>query len=319
MSIYNPKIRRRRIIVVFSCGLLIIISLITFQQQIPTIAQIALTPKNYEKEYISALRHVVDVIPQNETLAATENYPQVEYFTDREVIVPWVKSERALVQFMWKNNCSYLLVPEDAREPKPYDTPLMIQLAKKPFEEISDIYAEYIAVPKRDTTPLLNNNTSSVPKPDNNNTRLNIDRSIKGEQFEKLFEKILDYNTERGILHLYKLRSNITSENLNIVTDNTRPILSVSLPINGTIMESEEFGVLRLNVTGSAEDADSNIKKVEVSIDGSHFELANPRAPDDWSTWSASDIVTEGTKRIMVRATDNADKRVWVPVFITIK
>jgi hypothetical protein len=80
-----------------------------------------------------------------------------------------------------------------------------------------------------------------------------------------------------------------------------------------------ELDVLPVNVTGSADDVDSNIKKVEISIGGSPFQLATPRAPDDWSTWSFSDFVTEGTKRIMVRATDNADKRVWVPVFITIK
>jgi hypothetical protein len=95
-------------------------------------------------------------------------------------------------------------------------------------------------------------------------------------------------------------------------------MLSVSLPVNGTTMEPE-FGVLRVNVTGSAEDADSKIKKVEISFGGLPFKLANPRAPNDWSTWSASDIITEGTKRILVRATDNADNRIWAPVYITIK
>ena len=189
---------------------------------------------------------------------------------------------------MWKNNCSYLLVPEYTSKPQPEDnTPLLIQMASLPSESISDFYAKYI----------------SVPKP---------------EPFQRLFEKILDHNTEESVLHLYKLRSNITRDNLSIVTDRTRPMLSVSLPVNNTIMDSE-FGVLRVNVTGSAEDADSRIKTVEVSIDGSPFQVATPRAPDNWSTWSFSDIATEGTKRIVVRATDNADKRVWVPVFITIK
>ena len=41
-------------------------------------------------------------------------------------------------------------------------------------------------------------------------------------------------------------------------------------------MESE-FGVLRVNVTGSAIDADTDIKGVEISIDGLPFQLANPR------------------------------------------
>jgi hypothetical protein len=96
-------------------------------------------------------------------------------------------------------------------------------------------------------------------------------------------------------------------------------MLSVSLPINGTIMESE-FEVMRVNITGSAKDADSNIKNVEISIDGRPFELANPSVPDDWSTWSFSDyIVDQGTKKIMVRATDNADNKIWAPVYITLK
>lgn len=298
MSFNNRKSRARRIIAIVGCGLLLVISLITFQQQIPTISQ---TTKIYDKEYINALRHIKDVIPQNETLTTPENYPQVTYFTDHKVKVPWANSERSLVEFMWRTNSSYLLVPEDTSVPKADNTPLLIQLAEKPFEKISDFYAEYISVPKAD------------------NTTLNLHKSIKGDKFEKLFEKILDYNTEGSILHLYHLRSNITGDNLSIATDKTKPILSVSLPINGTIIESE-FGVLRINITGSARDADSNIKKVDISIDGRPFELANPRTPDDWSTWSFSDyIVNQGTKKIMVRAADNADNRIWLPVYITIK
>ncbi len=309
MSAVSRKIRHRRTIVLVSCSLLIVISLITSLQQIPTVAQ---TTKIYDKGYIAALRHVAGVIPQNETLATTENYPQTAYFTDRKVIVPWVESERSLVQFMWKNNCSYLLVPEDTSEPKPDNTPLLIQMAEKPFEIISDYY-QHISKLRSNNVPLLN---TSEPKPDN--TLLNIRKSAENDLFGKLFEKILDYNTEGSVLHLYLLRSNITRDNLIIVTDNTKPMLSVSLPVNGTTMEPE-FGVLRVNVTGSAEDADSKIKKVEISFGGLPFKLANPRAPNDWSTWSASDIITEGTKRILVRATDNADNRIWAPVYITIK
>jgi hypothetical protein len=274
--------------------------------------------RTYDEEYVAALRQITDIIPQNETLAATDIYPQVAYFTDHKVMPPWVRSETALVQFMWKNNCSYLLVPKYTAEPKPDNTPLLIQLAQKPFERISDFYAKYISVPKlKDNTPL--SNTSSVPQQDNNNSRLDIHKSIKEHLFQKLFEKVLDYPTENSLLHLYQLRSNITPDNLFIVTDTTTPVLSVSLPINVTTMEAEFFDVQRVNVTGSAYDAESKIKKVEVSIGGSPFQLATPRAPNDWSSWSFSDIVTGGTTRIMVRATDNADKREWVPAFINIK
>jgi hypothetical protein len=301
-------------IVLISCSLLIVISLVTSLQQIPALSQSRIT---YDERYEAALRHIGAIIPQNETLATAQIYPQVTYFTGHEAKVPWVKTERSLVQFMWKNNCTYLLVPEFTTKAEPDSTPLLIQFAEKPFEKIFNFYTEYISLPKHnpnsDNAPLLN---TSIPKPDN--TVLNIEKKINGEIFGKLFEKILDYNTESSVLHLYHLRSNITRHNLTIVTDNTKPMLSVSLPVNGTIMQSE-FGVLRVNVTGTAEDADSNIKKVEISFGGLRFKLANPQAPNDWSTWSASDIVTEGTKRILVRATDNADNKLSVPIFITIK
>jgi Bacterial Ig domain len=276
--------------------------------------------RTYDQEYINALRHIADIVPQNETLIAAEIYPQVTYFTDHQVKAPWVRSERALVQFMWKNNSTYLFVPEYTTAPQPDNTPLPIQLARKPFEKMSELYAQYISVPKpksdNSPTPLLN--TSSVPQLDNN-TQLNIRRSIEENVvFPRLFEKILDYPTENSLLHLYKLRSNLTHDNLVMGTDITRPMLSVSDPINGTIMESE-FDVLRVNVTGSANDADSNIKKVEISIGGSPYQLADPRTLNDWSTWSFSDVVTAGTQRIVVRATDNAENRVWVPIQVTIK
>jgi hypothetical protein len=318
----RKKTIQTRTIVIIACGLLIIISLITFLQQVPALLQSS-SGRAFDQEYIDALRHVGDILPQNETLAASEIYPQATYFTDHKVKTPWVGSEKALVQFMWKNNCSYLLVPQYTFDPRPDNTPLLVQWAKKPFEELSDFYAKYISVSRLQNTNLLNN--ISDPRPDDNDdsnndtdTRLNIRKIIYEDQFNELFYKVLDYPTEDSIIHLYKLRSNITRDNLSVVTDETRPMLSVSLPLNGTIMESE-FGVLRVNVTGSAIDADTDIKGVEISIDGSRYQLANPRTPDDWSTWSYSDIITEGTNRILVRATDNADNRNWAPVYVTVR
>lgn len=286
-------------------------------QQIPALSHSRIT---YDDEIVAGLKYIGETIPQNETLAATANYPQTAYFTNHEAKAPWVKSERALVQFMWKNNCSYLLVPEYTSEPAPDSTPLLLHLAERTFEGFSNFYAKYISVPKQepDSTPLLN--ASTMPRPDNI-MRLDIRNpaSIKGDVFEKLFEKILDYDTEGSVLHLYHLRSNITSDNLYIVTDNTRPTLSVFLPTNGTTMQSE-FGVLHVNITGSASDAETKIKRVEVSVGGSPFKLANARATDDWSSWSFSDIVTgTGTKRILVRATDDADNKMQAPIYITIR
>jgi hypothetical protein len=311
MSVNNRKNRARSIITVVGCSLLIVISLVTFQQQIPTISE---RTRIYDKEYINALRRIGDIIPQNETLAATENYPQVTYFTDHKVKVPWVYSERSLVEFMWKINSSHLLVPEPVR--KPDNTPLLIQLAEKPFEIFFDYYDEYISELKAGNTVPFN---TSEPKSDNTPLQLEEVTLSRSTLFKKLFEKIWDYNTEDSILHLYRVRSNITRDNLSIVTDNTKPMLFLSTPINGTVLESK-FGVLRINVTGTAIDADSNIKKVEISVNGLPWQIANPRAPDDWSTWSFSDLVTsEGTKRIGVKATDNADNKRWLNAYMTIK
>jgi hypothetical protein len=314
MSMNNQKRKGRRKIAAVSCGLLIVISLMTFLGQI-SISDVIGYPGNednkiYDKEWISTLKRVVDIIPENETLASIGSMPQVVYFSDRKVISPWVESERSLVEVMWKNNCSYLLISEVIWR-KPNNTPLIIEMAEKPFEIITDYYDEYISKLKPNNTPLLN---TSEPKPDN--TRL----SLKSIKEEKAFEKILGYNSTSSTFDLYHIRSNITRDNLDIVTDRTRPMLFVSLPTNGTIIESE-FGVLRVNVTGTAIDPDSNIKKVEVSIGGLPFKLANPRAPDDWSTWSFSDIVTsEGnTKRIVAKATNNADKTISFPLYITVK
>ena len=88
-------------------------------------------------------------------------------------------------------------------------------------------------------TNLLNN--ISDPRPDDNDdsnndtdTRLELIRKIiHKDQFNELFYKVLDYPTEDSIIHLYKLRSNITRDNLSVVTDETRPMLSVSFPLNG--------------------------------------------------------------------------------------
>jgi hypothetical protein len=293
----NKRKRASKILIVLSCSLLVVITLITFYEQIPTILK---STKIYDKEYVSELRNVENFIPQNETLASSENYPQVAYFTDHKVKVPWMSSEKSLIQFMWKINSSYLLVPEDNLAPKPDNTPLLIQLAEKPFEKIFDYYYDYISDPKPKKTILELKKGQEKP-------------------FEKLFERVYDFETDNSTLHLYRLRSDITRDNLSTMTDNTKPILFVSFPVNGTIIESK-FDVLRLNITGTAIDKESKIKKVEISVNGLVFQLAKPRAPDDWSTWSFSHIITsEGTKRVLVRATDNADNKEWFSVYITIK
>jgi hypothetical protein len=138
----------------------------------------------------------------------------------------------------------------------------------------------------------------------------------KGKVFKEIFQKVYQYDTNTNRLELYRLQSNIT---LDKVTDGITPVIFVTFPTNGTTIESGS-DVFRVNVTGTSMDTDSRVKRVEVSFDGLGFQSANPRAPGDWSTWSSSHIVTsEGTKKIVAKATDNADNKRLFPIYITIK
>jgi hypothetical protein len=134
------------------------------------------------------------------------------------------------------------------------------------------------------------------------------------------FEKIANYTSESQKIHLFYLRSNITEGNIITTTDITRPLVSITSPLNGTtIKPTSDHGIFWINVTGTSYDADSKIKMVEVFIEEFPYKLANPKSEGDWSTWSFSDFVTpEGEKLIVARTTDNADNMQWFPINVTI-
>lgn len=286
MNINIRKCTVRKVLTLIGCGLLVLVSVITFQQQIPTISQ---SSKVYDREYIDALRKIGNLVPPNETLATSESYPQVTYFTDHKVKVPRVMSERALVEFMWKTNSSYLLVPYHPPQPK-LESPLLLRVVERPFEHVS------------------------IQKSDN--VVVSLHEFSKGKVFKNLFQKIYEYDTNKNKLDLYHLKSNITLEK---VTDGINPRVSITFPANGTTIESLS-DVFKVNVSRTAIDTDSEIKIIEVSFDGLVFQSANPRAPGDWSKWSSSHFVTsDGTKKIIAKATDNADNKKLFPIYITIQ
>ena len=291
MSVNTRKCIVRKIITVIGCGILGLVSLITFQQQVATISQV------YDSQYIDALRKIGNFVPQNETLATSERYPQVTYFTDHKVKVPRVASEKSLVEFMWKTNSSYLLVIYHPPQPK-IDSPLLVKFVETPFEQVFGNYTKHIYKPKSD------------------NIAVSLHEISKGNVFKNLFQKVYEYDTNENRLDLYRLQPNIS---LAKVSDGINPRVSISFPTNGTVIESG-LDVFRMNVTGTAMDTDSKIKSVQVSFDGLVFQSAKPRAPGDWSTWSSSHIVTsEGTKKIVAKATDNADNKKLFHIYITIK
>jgi hypothetical protein len=274
VSIDHQKSKATKIAII-TCVSLTFLSIITSQQQALTVLK---TTRIYDNQYVNALRAIAKVIPQGELVATPGNVPQVSYFTDHEVIrtnagflVPVENFGRATIEFMQKNNCSYLIIPEDASFAS---------------EHPPGVY----------------------PK-----TKVQI--------LNKLLENIGDHKTESSIIHVYRLPSSITADNIHIVTDTAWPKLSIESPVNGTTIELSKSNVTSvITVIGTAVDADSKIKKVEVAMDRSSFKSTDLTPYGDWSKWSISfNVSSEGTKRIMVRATDNADHTTYQPVYVTIK
>ena len=260
-----------------ACASLIFISVLISQQQTLKVSEVT---RIYDRQYVSALRDIAKVIPHGELVAAPGNVPQVSYFTDHEVIRTnagfLVKVEnfgRATIEFMQKNNCSYLIIPEDA---------------------------SFTSARSSDSYP-----------------------KTKVQILDRILEKIGEYKTESSIIHVYRLPSSITDDNIHEVTDFAWPKLYVESPLNGTTIElSTSNGRDVINVIGTAIDADSGIKKVEAYMEGSSsFKPADliPYNNDSYK-WSISfNVTSEGTKKIMVRATDNAAHTTYQPVYLSIK
>jgi Bacterial Ig domain len=262
-------------IAISACISLIFISIMISQQQTLKVSEVT---RIYDRQYVGTLRDIAKVIPQGELVATPGNVPQVSYFTDHEAIRTnagfLMKVEnfgRATIEFMRKNNCSYLIIPEDA-------------------SFASD------------------RSSGSYPK-----TKVQI--------LDRILEKIGEYRTESSIIHVYHLSSDIIDDNIHIVTDFAWPKLYVESPVNGTTIElSRSNGTFAINVTGTAVDADTGIKKVEAYMDRSSFKPADLILDGDSYKWSISfDVSSVGTKKIMIRATDNANHTTYRPVYLSIK
>jgi hypothetical protein len=109
-------------------------------------------------------------------------------------------------------------------------------------------------------------------------------------------------------------------------TDTTPPTVGITSPTDGGTVSGPSSGVT-VAVTGTASDESggSGIQKVEVKVGSNPFKLATATGPGgsaDWSTWSASDVVTAaGSTAILARATDKAgntkDSTITVTVTFT--
>jgi hypothetical protein len=88
--------------------------------------------------------------------------------------------------------------------------------------------------------------------------------------------------------------------------DTTPPDLSIVTPADDSTVVLDAGGSASVQVTGAADDSESGVSQVQVSLDGVDVP-ATPKAPNDWSTWTATAIVKDaGGHALEVRATDKA-------------
>ena len=90
------------------------------------------------------------------------------------------------------------------------------------------------------------------------------------------------------------------------VVDMTGPALTIVTPFEG-----DEFTLVNNAVTvefkGTAIDSQTGVSRVEWALDGqTPFQAAIPKAPNDWSTWSATIAIGPpvGEHTVTIRASD---------------
>src|SRR5687767_10054860 len=81
-------------------------------------------------------------------------------------------------------------------------------------------------------------------------------------------------------------------------SDTTAPTIAITSPATGALLP-----VGNVELTGTAAD-NRGVKLVEVTIDGGTYQPATPKAPGDWSAWTAIVDVPAGSHKITSRATD---------------
>ncbi|MEO9294162.1 MAG: chitobiase/beta-hexosaminidase C-terminal domain-containing protein, partial [Nitrososphaera sp.] len=101
--------------------------------------------------------------------------------------------------------------------------------------------------------------------------------------------------------------------------DNIKPLITTTSPPSGTI--SGPASGLNIRVTGTASDAETGIKIVEVRTNTLAYAIANKTSPDSWSNWSKVLRFTSPTSTtIVARATDFWGNQQWsnTPITVTL-
>jgi poly(beta-D-mannuronate) lyase len=98
--------------------------------------------------------------------------------------------------------------------------------------------------------------------------------------------------------------------------DTTRPYLAISSPSNGATITAASG---KITVKGSATDAGSGIANVWIRLDREKFTAVTPKAPNDWSSWTASLAVSGGYHNITAKARDNSGNERWRTVTVEVQ
>jgi hypothetical protein len=235
--------------------------------------------KIYDKDFVAVLEEIGDDVPEGAFIIASANAAQLAYFSGHEVKPP-IGVDSAC-QDGWE--CTRSLIESMGRRNSTY---LVVFEGRSSEDDLQLLF-----------------------------TKGGIARFLT-----RPFEEIANYTSESQKIHLFHLRSNITQDNIITTTDITRPLVSITSPLNGTTIKAEsDHEIFWINVTGTSYDADSKIKMVEVLVEDFPYKPANPQSESDWSTWSFSDFVTSGGKKLIVsKATDNAGNTQWFPINVTV-
>lgn len=107
--------------------------------------------------------------------------------------------------------------------------------------------------------------------------------------------------------------------NTLFTTDATKPVVTVSTPVEGSIILGAVGGA-NVSVTGTASDFYTGIQRIEVRTENTAYSDAIPGSPSDWSTWSSNvTFATSGQHQIVVRATDKSGNMQWQTVNVTVQ
>jgi hypothetical protein len=110
----------------------------------------------------------------------------------------------------------------------------------------------------------------------------------------------------------------VSFNNVGPSDDKTPPDLTVTSPQANEVIVGR--GTVSKGVTGTASDGGSGVKGVALKVDTTGtFAPAAPVAPGDFSTWSATVDLNQGSHTIIVRCTDKKNNidDVQVPVLVT--